>query len=270
MTQIIGSYSEAGGATKTTTAVSLAVCAALQGHRTILVDLDPRAAATKWTGVEPAEEGLHVGAILAEADPRGWAQELALPSLWDKTPNLRIIPSGRSVSNREKAAEDHSDLRLKLSLQGIDADVVVIDFPNRQGGPLIQNALTACTKIIYAAKLDEDGLDGVQGAVTSVHRFQAYRREIGATAELREVGVVIGSVRETVMTLDAKRSLAEFRSTYGDLVLDPMVPERVIVKEARAAGEYYGFSDATGTPIYDKGMIVHNAYMAIAEKVLAA
>ena len=41
-------YSEAGGVTKTATAISLAMVSALSGHRTLLVDLDPRAASTKW------------------------------------------------------------------------------------------------------------------------------------------------------------------------------------------------------------------------------
>ena len=40
-------YSEAGGVTKTTTAVSLAVAAAEAGNRVVLVDLDPRAAAIR-------------------------------------------------------------------------------------------------------------------------------------------------------------------------------------------------------------------------------
>ncbi|WP_419795545.1 AAA family ATPase, partial [Streptococcus agalactiae] len=46
-TSVLAVYSETGGATKTTTAVSLAVAAALRGEATVLIDLDPRAAATK-------------------------------------------------------------------------------------------------------------------------------------------------------------------------------------------------------------------------------
>src|SRR3954452_4764852 len=102
-------YSETGGATKTTTAVALAVCLALRGRRVLLVDLDPRAAATKWLGVEPKGDGLHVGAILAEPEPIGWAEQLAVPAPWPRVPTLRVLPSGRSVSNREKATEDHVD-----------------------------------------------------------------------------------------------------------------------------------------------------------------
>jgi len=262
MTEVIAIYSETGGATKSTTATAIAVCAALQGLRVVLVDLDPRAAATKWTGVQPAAEWQHVGAILAEADPRGWAEELALQSLWTQTPTLRIVPSARAVSNREKSSEDHADVRLKLSLDGIKADVVVLDCPNRQGGPIIQNALTAADKVVYAAKLDEDGLDGVDGAATSVRRFRAHREQLGAAVELEEVGIVVGSVRDVVMSRDARRALAELEVAYPGRVLEPLVPERVIVREARAAGQYFGF--------YPAGKPVHDAYIALTRKVLAA
>ena len=72
--QVIAVYSEAGGVSKTTTAVSLAMSAALMGKRVVVIDLDPRAAATKWLNIQPVGEGLDVGAILASAeDTEGFA-----------------------------------------------------------------------------------------------------------------------------------------------------------------------------------------------------
>lgn len=258
---VLAVYSETGGATKTTTAVSLAVASALRGWPTVLIDLDPRAAATKWTDVEPREPGLDVSAILADPDPDGWAEDLAVPSRWEQVPNLRVIPSGRAVSNREKTSEDHGDIRLRLSLNGIQAQNIVLDLPNRQGGVIIQNALEAASAVVYAGKLDEDGLDGVEGARTSVTRYKAHRKALGATDRLTEVGIVIGAWRDTVPTRDARRAEDEFAAAYGELVLDPKVPERVIVREARSAGDYYGF--------YEKGRIVHEAYDILAGKVFA-
>jgi chromosome partitioning protein len=49
--------------------------------------------------------------------PRGWH------------PNLRMILSARNVSNREADRADHAELRLKISLTGLSADVVVIHCP---------------------------------------------------------------------------------------------------------------------------------------------
>ncbi|MDZ7931266.1 MAG: ParA family protein, partial [Rhodococcus sp. (in: high G+C Gram-positive bacteria)] len=62
--KVIMVYSEAGGVTKTTTAVSLAMVSAAAGNSTTLIDLDPRGAATKWVGSYPDESWKHVGAIL--------------------------------------------------------------------------------------------------------------------------------------------------------------------------------------------------------------
>jgi len=259
-TEVVAVYSESGGATKTTTSVSLAVASAMRGWRTVLIDLDPRGAATKWLDAQPREPGLDVSAILADPDPDGWAEDLAVACQWP-VPNLRMIPSARALSNREKTNEDHGDIRLRLSLNGIAADKVVLDCPNRQGGVIIQNAFEAADKVVYAARLDEDGLDGVEGARTSVMRFKKHRTALGAVDRLTEAGILLGAWRDTVPTRDARRAEDEFVDAYGDLVLNPKVPERVIVREARSAGDYYGH--------YDKGRIVHEAYDALARKVFA-
>ena len=84
-----------------------------------------------------------------------------MPSGWH--PNLRVIPSARNVSNREADRADHAELRLKISLTGLQADVVVIDCPNRQGGPLTLSALNAADTVVYAATATSDGIDGWTG-----------------------------------------------------------------------------------------------------------
>lgn len=233
-------YSESGGVTKTTTSVSLAQVVAEQGRRVVLMDLDPRHAATKWVGAKPVEEGLHVGAILASEDPQGWAEELAVAVSQDAgwSPNLRVVPGARNVSNREADRADFAELRLKRSLEGLEADVVVIDCPNRQGGPLILAALNASNIVVYAAMASNEGVDGVEGARTAVRQFLRNREMLGAPAGLVEKGIIVGSVRETVMSRPAKASLEELEAT--GMMLTPIVPDRVIVGESRIQGEWYG------------------------------
>lgn len=259
-------YSESGGVGKTTTAVSLAMVAASGGktedgqlvepRRTVLIDLDPRAAATKWIGVEPAESGLHVGAILGDEDPEGWAESLAIPSGWHD--QLRVIPSARSVSNREADRADHAELRLRVALAGLDADLVVIDCPNRQGGPLTLAALNAADSVVYAAKPSQDGVDGFIGARQTVTKFLRNRERLGAPAQLSEAGIVVNEVATTIMSRPAVASIDELRET--GLLLTPLVPQRAIVPEVRIAGQWYGR--------YTKGEPVLDAYTQIAGKVL--
>jgi cellulose biosynthesis protein BcsQ len=258
--QITAVYSESGGVTKTTTAVSLATEAARAGLNVVLIDLDPRGAATKWLDVAPVKPGLHIGAVLAAEDPEGWINDLAVAVSW--TPNLRAVPSAREVSLREKESADHVEVRLKVALSGLDADLVVLDCPNRQGGPLILNALTAADSIIYATSLGEDGVDGVEGAVTTVGKYVKSRAQMGAPADLQEVGIVVGSLREVVMTRDSRNALENLDALYGPLVLRPLVPERVIVREARSAHSYFGD--------YPAGRVVAESYRAIAAQVFTA
>lgn len=260
--QVIAVYSESGGQTKTATAVSLAVAAAESGEDVVLVDADPRGATTKWTGAQPAGRGLHLGAILGNEDPKGFAEDLAVPldpaAGWPK--GLRVLPSSRSVANYEKAADDHADIRLRQALQGIRASLVVIDFPNRQGGLLTQNGLTAADTVLYAAKPDEDGLDGVAGARETVRKFRDHRASLGLSNSLREGGIVLGAAyRGAVWTRDALRAVDEFERTSPGLLLRPFVQDVVIVRESRAAGEFYGK--------YSKGAGVQDTYRQIYRKV---
>ncbi|MEU8623155.1 ParA family protein [Streptomyces sp. NPDC048623] len=268
MTEIptVGSYSETGGATKTTTAVSVAVTYAEEHPDELVVfgDLDPRGAATKWFEAKPAEPGLDMSAILGQNDVRGWAAELAVPLNQAKgwPENLRVIPSGfRPQATQESLREDHAELRLRKSLEGLKAGLVVFDFPNRQGGVITQNGLSACNRIVYAAKPDEDGLDGVDGAHETVQRFHEYRRDLGISELPREIGIVLGSAyRGAVMTRDERRAIDVLRENYPDLLMTPFVPWLGVVKEARSAGEWYGK--------YAKGRAASAAYAEISEGIV--
>ncbi|MBF4619474.1 ParA family protein [Clavibacter sp. VKM Ac-2873] len=254
--QTVMVYSESGGVSKTTTAVSLAMIAASQGRRTVLVDLDPRAASTKWLNVEPSGEGLHVGAILGNEDPQGWAQDLAVSTTWSE--NLRVLPSARNVSNREADRADHAELRLSVSLDGIEADLVVIDCPNRQGGPLTLAALNASDTVVYASTASSDGIDGVRGARRTVQQFRESRIRINAPVALHEAGVVVGGINDTIMTRPEVASVEELREM--GMLLVPFVPKRAIVQEVRLSGEWYGN--------YRKGAPVLDAYTSIVEQVI--
>lgn len=255
--QTVMVYSESGGASKTTTAVSIAMVAARQGLRTVLIDLDPRAAATQWVDVPPVGEGLHIGAILAHEDPEGWAYDLAVPTSWSK--NLRMIPSNRTVSNREADRGDHVEVRLRRSLMGLDADLVVLDCPNRQGGPITQSALTASDQVIYAATPTSDGVDGFYGAQTTVKKFLRNREMLGVPSGLRETGIVVGGYTNTVQRRAEIASVDELRDS--EMLMVPLIPHRVIVQECRTDRKWYGD--------FRKGKDVLKAYEEITRKVLS-
>lgn len=262
--QTISVYSEAGGVRKTTTAVSLAMMAAqgvaaddetgrpaIAPRRVGLIDLDPRAAATKWSRVEPAEEWQHVGAIIASgSDATGTAAEIALPSNWH--PNLSVIPAGRSLSVSEANAPEYAEFQLQKSLDGWDVDLVVIDCANRQGGILTRSALLASTDVLYAATASDSGIDGVAGAQRSVRRFN------GAFQPVNEVGVAMSRTGAGFMSFAETDGVEQVRELAP--ILGPFVPYLSIVPESRIAGEWYGN--------YRKGQPVAEAYGEIMREVV--
>ncbi|MFK0294847.1 ParA family protein [Streptomyces sp. NPDC090442] len=266
--EVVGSYSEAGGVGKTMTAISMAVSYAKEypDEEVILGDLDPRSAASKWTGVKPSEPGMSMGAIIGNEDVEGWADALAIPldpsKGWPE--NLRVIPSERSLATHEKSPDDHAELRLKRSLVGTRASLVVFDFPNRQGGILTLNGLNACKRIVYSAKPNEDGLDGVDGAKMTVRKFKKHRKDAGIAGDLpREVGIALAAAyKGAVWTRDALRVVREFERTSPGMLLTPYVEDLGIIQECKAAGEFYDG--------YEKGKRVFAAYRELTlKKVLA-
>ncbi|WP_369021751.1 ParA family protein [Paenarthrobacter ureafaciens] len=257
--QVLAIYSESGGVTKTSTAVSLAVVAARKGRRVTLIDLDPRSATTKWARVEPEQDHLHVGAILAHDDCEGYAEELGIvvPG-WSE--NLRVVPAARNVSNREAEYSDGAEFRLKTSLVGLESDLVIIDCPNRQGGPLIKGALTAADSIIYASKLSGDGVDGVIGARQTVTQFKKNLARIGAPSSPDELGIIAAAITDNLVAQPVVERVAAEDLGETGLLLTPMVPKRTIVEQVRLTGEWYGD--------YPSGQKVLDAYIQLSERVI--
>lgn len=258
MTKICSVWSESGGVGKTTTAVSLAMLAAQEGHRSLLVDLDPRAASTKWLEITPSQQGYHVGAILAAENPAGWADELAVASTWHE--NLSVIPSDRSVANREAEKPDGGETRLRAALMGTTADVVLIDCPNRQGGMLAMNALMASGSLVYSATPTEDGVDGIEGARQTLATFARSQQLRGSTLIPVDLGAVITNVRDTVIPKVERASIEYINA--NDLALKPFIPTREAVRQARYNGEWYG------QPGYDRAEPVVAAYREVLHTIL--
>lgn len=262
--QTMSVYSEAGGVRKTTTAVSIAMMAA-QGieadpetgrpavapRRVGLIDLDPRAAATKWTRAEPAEEWQHVGAIIGSAsDATGTAADIALPSKWHE--NLSIIPAARGLSVIEAGAPEYAEFQLQKSLEGWDVDLVVIDCANRQGGILTRSAFLASSGVLYAAVAGDSGIEGVEGAQRSVRRFnQAFQA-------VDELGVAMSRSGNGFMSYAETDSVDQVRELAP--IVGPIVPYLSIVPESRIAGDWYGN--------YRKGQSVAQAYGEIMREVV--
>jgi chromosome partitioning protein len=224
--------SEKGGVAKTTLAALLAMAAAQAGRTVTAADLDPRATLTTLLGAN-FKPGYSVDAILAADDPKGWAAQLQVPSTWHE--RLRVLPSERSLGNREKAPADHAEHRLADACRGLDADLLIVDTPPRPGGVLLLSGLALpAASVLYASTLDQDGLEGIAQGWRTVEAAKRF-----TNPDLTTLGIAIS--RADYRMVDARRCREELWSIYGaDMLLMPMIPERVIVREARAACDWVG------------------------------
>ena len=124
--RIIGVYNIKGGVGKTATAVNLAYLAAAEGHRTLVWDLDPQAAATFYFRVKPKVKGGGKALIQRKRD---------LDSVVKGTDfdNLDLLPADFSYRNMDLLLEDGGKPTKKLMRllrpMAEEYDLVFLDCP---------------------------------------------------------------------------------------------------------------------------------------------
>jgi chromosome partitioning protein len=218
-----------GGVGKTTTAVNLAAALAVQGLRTLVIDLDPQGNASTALGITDRHSG-------TPSSYEVLLGEIKLKEAMRQSPHserLFCVPStidlaGAEIELVSMVAREN---RLKTALAELDVidpeapfDYVFIDCPPSLG-LLTINALVAAPEVLIPIQCEYYALEGVSQLMSNIAMVKAHLNP----------GLDVSTVILTMY--DGRTKLAdqvadEVRRYFGTKVLRTVIPRSVKVSEA--------------------------------------
>src|SRR5579871_119314 len=127
MGKIVGIVNQKGGVGKTTTAINLSACLAIEGLKVLLVDCDPQANASSGLGIQRDDDRHSIYDVLVGHAP---AEQVILPTEID---TLKVLPGSKNLTgaNIELANVEDRATRLRdaLATVGESYDLIILDCP---------------------------------------------------------------------------------------------------------------------------------------------
>jgi chromosome partitioning protein len=242
MGKILGVVNQKGGVGKTTTAINLSACLAIEGLNILLVDCDPQANATSGLGI-PRDDNRH--SIYDVLVGNSSAEQVILPT---DIKNLWLLPGSKNLTgaNVELAGAEGRETKLREALAPIrgNHDLVILDCPPALD-LLTLNVLVAADSLIVPMQAEYFALEGISELVSSLERVQAsFNPEI--------------SIEGVLLTMyDDRTNLAQqvtetLRDYFKEKLFHTVIPRNIRLAEAPSHGKPVALYDARskGTEAY--------------------
>jgi chromosome partitioning protein len=217
-TRRITVLNQKGGVGKTTTTVNLAAALAAEGHRTLVLDLDPQAHATLHLGLMPGRSGPSLYEVLTEGLPMAKVRR-------EVAPNLFICGSHIDLAGAElellSTVGREVILRDQLDADDETFDYVLMDCPPSLS-VLTLNALCAAREVLIPLQAHFLALHGLSKLLETINlvsrRVNRDLKVAGVLLCLYDAGTRLGG--EVIDDLDrffgARKTATSVGSPWAD------------------------------------------------------
>lgn len=216
---VIAVCNQKGGVGKTTTAVSLATCAA--AGRVLVVDLDPHASLTLSFGLGLAEPQTGAHALLQQTHA---LCDLVQPSGVD---NIDVIAAGPALATLEREQGRNPGMGRRLEAicrrEASAYDWIFVDSPPTLGVLMI-NALAAADHVVIPTQPDPLSRHGVAGMVKTVEMVNRSRPD--------SLGYSLLTTFFDKRTRSSGNGYAELQANYGEHLWPDVIPVDTQFREA--------------------------------------
>ena len=248
MGKIIAVANQKGGVGKTTTAVSMAACAAQNGYRVLLVDFDPQGNASSGVGVACKKQTVYE-ALLSQCTMEAVTEKTQVENLFCAPSDIRL-----AGAELELAQMDKREFRLRgaLALVRDQYDFLFIDCPPSLGLITI-NALVSADSVLIPVQCEYYALEGISALMDTIKRIKS-----GLNASLEVEGVVMTMFDgRTNLSLQV---VAQVKKYFRGKMFATPIPRNVRLGEAPSHGE--------PITLYDPRSTGAQAYQAVTKEFL--